>query len=136
MHGIQVAELWRYPIKSLRGESMQSAILTQDPRLDQPAAAARSIPMISPGRHDRTSPDELTGALIDALHAVANALAARVPSAEVDLAEIASLAAALSVAYEPPSGSAVTSSRHSWRGAGRRNTVLTRSATEASLSVC
>ena len=30
MHGIQVAELWRYPIKSLRGESMQSAILTHD----------------------------------------------------------------------------------------------------------
>ena len=115
---------------------LQSAILTQDPRLDHTAGAVRSIPMVVPGSNDHTSPDELTGALIDALHAVANALAARVPSAEVDLAEIASLAAALSVAYEPPSGSAVTSSRHSWRGAGRRNTVLTRSATEASPSVC
>ena len=115
---------------------LQSAILSQDPRLDQPAGAARSIPMISPGRHDRTSPDELTGALIDALHAVANALAARVPSAEVDLAEIASFAAALGFAYKEPSGSAVASSRHSWRGAGRRHKVLNRSATEASLSVC
>jgi len=115
---------------------LQSAILTQDPRLDHTAGAVRSIPMVVPGPNDHTSPDELTGALIGALHAVANALAARVPSAEVDLAEIASLAAALSVAYEPPSGSAVTSSRHSWRGADRRNTVLTRSATEASLSVC
>ena len=115
---------------------LQSAILTQDPRLDQPAAAARSIPMISPGRHDRTSPDELTGALIDALHAVANALAARVPSAEVELAEIASFAAALGFANEEPSGSAVATSRHSWRGGGPRNQVLNRSATEASLSVC
>ena len=115
---------------------LQSAILTQDSRLDHTAGAVRSIPMVVPGSNDHTSPDELTGALIDALHAVANALAARAPSAEVGLAEIASLAAALSVAYEPPSGSAVTSSRHSWRGADRRNTVLTRSATEASLSVC
>ena len=100
------------------------------------AFRSRIVQATGLGSNDHTSPDELTGALIDALHAVANALAARVPSAEVDLAEIASLAAALSVAYEPPSGSAVTSSRHSWRGADRRNTVLTRSATEASLSVC
>jgi hypothetical protein len=89
------------PSPAVRG--LQSAILTQDPRLDHTAGAVRSIPMVVPGPNDHTSPDELTGALIGALHAVANALAARVPSAEVDLAEIASLAAALSVAYEPPS---------------------------------
>ena len=30
MQEMQVAELWRYPVKSLRGEAMQSALLTQD----------------------------------------------------------------------------------------------------------
>ncbi|MCZ3389516.1 MAG: MOSC N-terminal beta barrel domain-containing protein [Actinomycetia bacterium] len=30
MTGITVDQLWRYPVKSLRGEQLASAVLTQD----------------------------------------------------------------------------------------------------------
>ena len=72
-----------------------SAVLTQDPRLDRAAGPARSITTVTPGRQDGASPEELVGALIDALHAVANSLAALAPSAEVELAEIVPLVTAL-----------------------------------------
>ena len=72
-----------------------SAVLTQDPRLDRAAGAARSNTTVAPGRRDGASPDDLMGALIDALHAVADSLAALVPSAEVELAEIVPLVTAL-----------------------------------------
>ena len=57
--------------------TLQSAVLNQDPRLDQASGASRSIPMLAPGRQDGASLDELMGALIDTLHAVADVLGAR-----------------------------------------------------------
>jgi DNA-binding SARP family transcriptional activator len=116
--------------------ALQSAVLTQDPRLDQVAAKASPIQMPAPGLQHGAAPNELMGALIDALHAVADALAARVPSTEVELAQIVPLAAALGVAYDAPSTPAAPWSRHSWRGAGRPNPVLNSFAREESLSAC
>jgi len=97
---------------------LQTAVLIQDPRLDRAAGAARPIPIDARGRQEGASLDDLMGALIDALHAVAGALTTRVPSTAVGLAEIVPLAAALGHAYDAP------------------HPALHSSASEKSLSAC
>ena len=76
------------------------------------------------------------GALIDALHALADFLTALAPSAEAGLAEIVPLVTALGVAGDPQSGSAVMRSSRSWAGAGHPSVALDASACEESLSAC